>query len=67
MVSEKKRTSVVVLERVGELSALIPLFEAKGYKGLYQYVMELPQEGVSELLQPLAARILPLYSAGKAF
>jgi mannose-6-phosphate isomerase len=61
----KEEDLMIVLERVGELNALIPLFEAKGYKGLYQYVMELPQEGVNELLQPLAARILPLYAAGK--
>jgi mannose-6-phosphate isomerase len=61
----KEEDLMVVLERVGELTTLIPLFEAKGYKGLYQYVMELPQEGVNELLQPLSARILPLYSAGK--
>lgn len=61
----KEEDLMVVLERVGELSTLIPLFESKGYKGLYQFVMELPQEGVNELLQPLAARILPLYTAGK--
>jgi mannose-6-phosphate isomerase len=61
----KEEDLLVVLERVGELSTLIPLFEARGYKGLYQYVMELPQEGVNELLQPLAARILPLYAAGR--
>jgi mannose-6-phosphate isomerase len=61
----KEEDLVVALERVGELSALIPLFESKGYKGLYQFVMEMPQEGVNTLLQPLAARILPLYHAGK--
>jgi mannose-6-phosphate isomerase len=61
----KEEDLLIMLERVGELSALIPLFEDKGYKGLYQYVMELPQEGVNKLLQPLAARILPLYSAGE--
>jgi mannose-6-phosphate isomerase len=61
----KEEDLVVTLERVSELSALIPLFESKGYKGLYQFVMEMPQEGVNTLLQPLAARILPLYHAGK--
>ena len=61
----KEEDLIVALERVGELSALIPLFESKGYKGLYQFVMDMPQEGVNTLLQPLAARILPLYHAGK--
>lgn len=61
----KEEDLLVALERVGELSGLIPLFESKGYKGLYQFVMEMQQEGVNSLLQPLAERILPLYHAGK--
>ncbi|HSF88476.1 MAG TPA: mannose-6-phosphate isomerase, class I, partial [Saprospiraceae bacterium] len=61
----KEEDLVVALERVGELSALIPLFEASGYKGLYQFVMNMPQEGVNSVMEPLAARILPLYHAGK--
>jgi mannose-6-phosphate isomerase len=54
-----------LLERVEELSALLPIFESKGYRGLYQFVMELSQEAVNTLLQPLSERILPLYAAGK--
>ena len=61
----KEEDLVVALERVGELSTLIPLFESKGYKGLYQFVMEMSQEEVNAMLQPLASRILPLYHAGK--
>jgi mannose-6-phosphate isomerase len=61
----KEEDLLVALERVGEFSAFIPLFESKGYKGLYQFVMEMPQEGVNSLFQPLAERILPLYHAGK--
>ncbi len=56
---------ITTLERVDELSSLIPVFEGKGYRGLYQFVMELPQEGVNRLLEPLAERILPLYAAHK--
>jgi len=51
-----------VLESVEPLSPLIPVFENRGYKGLYQYVMELPQEGVNTMLQPLAEQILPAYA-----
>jgi mannose-6-phosphate isomerase len=54
-----------LLERVEELSSLLPVFEASGYRGLYQFVMELPQEGVNKLLQPLSARILPAYAEGR--
>lgn len=54
-----------ILERVEELSVLLPVFEISGYKGLYQYVMELPQEGVNKMLEPLSARILPEYVQGK--
>jgi mannose-6-phosphate isomerase len=44
---------------------LIPVFEQSGYKGLYQYVMEMQQEEVNVLLQPLADKIIPLYNAGE--
>lgn len=44
---------------------LIPVFEQSGYKGLYQYVMEMPQEEVNILLQPLADKIIPKYNAGE--
>ena len=54
-----------VLESVEQLSPLLPVFESSGYKGLYQYVMELPQEGVNKMLQPLAEEILPKYAAGQ--
>jgi mannose-6-phosphate isomerase len=40
---------------------LLPLLENKGLKGLYQYVMELPQSGVDEMLRPLAERIVPTF------
>jgi mannose-6-phosphate isomerase len=41
---------------------LVPLLEVKGLKGLYQYVMELPQSGVDAMLRPLAEKIVPLYT-----
>lgn len=54
-----------VLENNPSLQDLLPIFESSGYRGLYQYVMDLPQESVDVLLQPLADKILPLYAAGK--
>jgi mannose-6-phosphate isomerase len=53
-----------VLEQVLEFASLRPIFAARGYYGLYEYVMTLPQEQVNALLEPLARRMLPLYEAG---
>ena len=44
---------------------LVPVFNQSGYKGLYQFVMEMPQDEVNKLLQPLADKVIPLYNAGK--
>jgi mannose-6-phosphate isomerase len=35
------------------LKILLPLFKKEGYKGLYQYVMEIPQQQVDNLLIPV--------------
>ncbi|ANH82169.1 mannose-6-phosphate isomerase, class I [Niabella ginsenosidivorans] len=52
---------LATLQAVEALHVFIPVFEKKGYKGLYKMAMELPQEEVNELLQPLINRIIPLY------
>jgi len=49
------------LEAVPELHVFVPVFKTEGYRGLYKMAMELPQEEVNELLQPLINRIIPLY------
>ena len=54
-----------LLEKNEALQDLLPIFEHSGFRGLYQYVMDLPQESVDKMLQPLADRILPLYAGGK--
>lgn len=54
-----------VLEDNEALSVLLPILESRGLKGLYQYVMELPQASVDAMLAPVARRILPLYQAGQ--
>ena len=48
-----------------ELAFLVPLFEKKGYQGLYQVVMEMPQAEVNRVLEPLLKRILPPYKEGE--
>jgi mannose-6-phosphate isomerase len=54
-----------VLQRVPELAPLLPLFREGGYRALYQKVMNLKQEETDRMLQPLAARVLPLYEKNK--
>lgn len=49
------------LTRVKELRFLLPIFEAGGYKALYETVMTLPQEDVDDALRPLMQRIIPAY------
>jgi mannose-6-phosphate isomerase len=53
------------LETNDYLGDLLPLLETRGLKGLYQYVMELPQDGVDKLLKPLAEQIIPRYATGQ--
>jgi len=53
------------LEATPELAFLAPLFEKKGYQGLYQAVMEMPQAEVNKVLDPLLKRIRPAYREGK--
>ena len=46
------------LEDVKEFNVLIALFKQDGYKGLYQFVMEMAQSDVDSLLLPLVEREL---------
>jgi len=56
---------VRTLSATPELAFLVPLFEKKGYQGLYQAVMEMPQAEVNRVLEPLLKRILPPYKEGE--
>ncbi len=56
---------VYTLLNVVELRELLPVFNQSGYAGLYQYIMELPQEEVNRILQPLINNIIPLYKEDK--
>jgi len=53
------------LQNVFELRPLLEIFDATGYDQLYKTVMEMPQESVNQLLQPLLQRIEPLYKQGQ--
>ena len=58
-----KEASVLTntLKSVKELKPLLKIFSGKGYEGLYRYVMEMPQDKVNEMLQPLLKSIIPAY------
>ncbi len=56
---------VYTLQNVVELQELLPVFNQSGYAGLYKHVMEMPQEEVNRILQPLVDNILPLYKEDK--
>ena len=51
------------LDAYGFLHGFKAIFQAEGIKGLYQLVMELPQEEVDRLIAPHIEAILPLYEA----
>ena len=53
------------LAAVPEFDFMWPVFEAGGYKALYEAVMTMPQQQVNAVLQPLLNRIIPLYQAGQ--
>jgi mannose-6-phosphate isomerase len=52
-----------ILQEKQALQFLEPVFDQGGYKGLYQFVMEMPQEQVNQHLQPILEEIIPLYQA----
>lgn len=62
----KKEKLQSVLQAVSEFKSFIPVFKKEGYKGLYQYVMELPQTQVDALLQSLVSRALEQKSTDKS-
>jgi mannose-6-phosphate isomerase len=50
---------------VPEFIQLVQVFQQAGYKGLYTAMMQMPQDEVNKLLQPLLKRIGPLFNLGK--
>lgn len=56
---------MALLQAIPELNFLEPVFTQGGYKKLYETVMLMDAALVTEKLQPLLDRIIPLYHAGK--
>ncbi len=56
---------VYILLNVVELRVLLPIYNQTGYAGLYRHIMEMPQEEVNKILQPLLDNIIPIYKSGK--
>ncbi len=52
------------LQDVPELQFLLPVWKAGSYEAIYRLVMEMPQEEVQTILEPLIRRILPEYEKG---
>ncbi len=52
---------VYTLLNVIELRELLPVFNQSGYEGLYKHVMEMPQEDVNRILQPLINNLANIY------
>lgn len=50
---------------VGELRELLPVFKELGYVGLYKHVMEMPQQEVNRILQPLINKLAEIYKDRK--
>ena len=61
---KEKELLTKILKQATELSFLLSVLENKGYRGLYEEVMLMPQEKVNLVLEPLAQRIVPLYRQG---
>ena len=53
---------VYTLLNVAELRELLPVYNESGYAGLYKHVMEMPQEEVNRILQPLLDNIATTYT-----
>ena len=49
------------LLNVVELRELLPVYNQSGYAGLYKFAMEMPQEDVNRILQPLIDNIAAVY------
>jgi mannose-6-phosphate isomerase len=48
---------VYTLLNTVELRELLPIYNQSGYAGLYKYIMEMPQQEVNRILQPLIDNI----------
>ncbi len=61
---KSKMALETVLFDTPELNILLPLFRQDGIKALYQFVMEMEQEDVNNMLEPLVKRAIRLKKEG---
>jgi mannose-6-phosphate isomerase len=54
-----------ILQTIPEFRLLQIVFDRFSYEGFYEMLMEMPQQEVNTILQPLLNRIIPLYQDGK--
>lgn len=53
------------LNRFTFLNAFLPQFQSGGIKGLFEFLLSMPQEKVNEIIAVQAKQIVPLYHAGQ--
>jgi len=53
------------LQKIEAFHPLISIFKKNDYKTLYTYIMEMHQDEVDKMLQPLLQKIVPLYQQQK--
>ncbi len=53
------------LLNVVELRELLPVYNHSGYEGLYRHIMELPQEDVNRILQPIIKNLSDVYASNE--
>jgi len=53
------------LNRFSFLNAFLPQFQSGGIKGLFEFLLSMPQEKVNEIIGVQAKQIVPLYHAGQ--
>ena len=53
------------LDAYAFLKGFKEIFQAEGIRGLYQQVMEMPQEAINQLIAPHINAIMPLYEANE--
>lgn len=54
-----------MLDSIPDFNFLAATFAEKGYRGLYEQVMTMPQAAVNAVLEPLLQQLLPLYANGE--
>ena len=60
----QKKELEIMLENIPEFRVLLPLFKKEGIRELYQFIMEMSQDDVNQLLAPLVKREIRHHQEG---